>query len=58
VYKIYSRDNGGEVAMLEHPLRRRLHHRTAPAQKYHLTCGNPPWLDDVVACYGLSPPTH
>ena len=28
------------------------------AEKYHLTYGTPPWLDDVVACYGLSPPTH
>lgn len=28
------------------------------AEKYHLTYGNPPWLDDVVARYGLNPPTH
>jgi len=28
------------------------------ADKYHLTYGNPPWLDDVIARYGLNPPTH
>lgn len=28
------------------------------ADKYHITYGNPPWLDDVVARYGLNPPTH
>jgi mannose-6-phosphate isomerase-like protein (cupin superfamily) len=39
----------------------RLHETDAFAQlaaKYHLTYGNPPWLDDVVARYGLNPPTH
>ena len=28
------------------------------AAKYGLTYGNPDWLDDVVARYGLNPPTH
>jgi hypothetical protein len=28
------------------------------AENYHITYGNPPWLDDVVARYGLNPPTH
>ena len=28
------------------------------AEKYHITYGNPPWLEDVVARYGLKPPTH
>jgi hypothetical protein len=28
------------------------------AEKYHITYGNPPWLEDVVARYGLNPPTH
>ena len=28
------------------------------AEKYHLTYGNPPWLDHVVTQYGLNPPTH
>jgi quercetin dioxygenase-like cupin family protein len=28
------------------------------AEKYHVTYENPPWLDDVVARYGLNPPTH
>jgi hypothetical protein len=28
------------------------------AEKYHLTYGNPPWLDDVIARHGLTPPTH
>jgi mannose-6-phosphate isomerase-like protein (cupin superfamily) len=28
------------------------------AEKYHITYENPPWLDDVVARYGLNPPTH
>lgn len=23
-----------------------------------ITYGNPPWLEDVVARYGLTPPTH
>jgi hypothetical protein len=27
-------------------------------EKDHLTSGNPPWLDDVVARYDLNPPTH
>jgi quercetin dioxygenase-like cupin family protein len=28
------------------------------AAKYGLTYGTPDWLDDVVARYGLTPPTH
>jgi quercetin dioxygenase-like cupin family protein len=28
------------------------------AAKYGLTYGSPDWLDDVVARYGLNPPTH
>ena len=28
------------------------------ADKYHITYGNPPWLDDVVTRYGLNSPTH
>lgn len=28
------------------------------AARYHLTYGNPPGLDDVVARYGLNPPTR
>jgi mannose-6-phosphate isomerase-like protein (cupin superfamily) len=28
------------------------------AEKYHISYGNPPWVDDVVARYGLNPPTH
>jgi hypothetical protein len=28
------------------------------AQKYGLTYGNPDWLDDVLARYGLNMPTH
>ncbi|MGI8329557.1 cupin domain-containing protein [Actinomadura scrupuli] len=28
------------------------------ATRYGLTYGNPDWLDDVVARYGLTPPTH
>ena len=28
------------------------------AEKYGLTYGTPDWLDDVVARYGLTPPTH
>ena len=28
------------------------------AARYGLTYGNPDWLDDVVARYGLNPPTH
>jgi mannose-6-phosphate isomerase-like protein (cupin superfamily) len=39
----------------------RLHESDAFAKlagKYHITYGNPPWLDDVVARYGLKPPTH
>jgi quercetin dioxygenase-like cupin family protein len=28
------------------------------ATKYGLTYGEPDWLDDVVARYGLTPPTH
>ena len=31
---------------------------TKLAEKYHLTYGNAPWLEDVVARYGLNPPTH
>lgn len=28
------------------------------AKKYGLTYGTPDWLDDIVARYGLTPPTH
>jgi hypothetical protein len=28
------------------------------AKRYGLTYGTPDWLDDVVARYGLTPPTH
>ncbi|HEX4093145.1 MAG TPA: cupin domain-containing protein [Trebonia sp.] len=28
------------------------------AEKYHISYGNPPWLDDVMTRYGLNPPTH
>lgn len=28
------------------------------AEKYHITYGNPPWLNDVVTRYGLNLPTH
>jgi hypothetical protein len=31
---------------------------TKLAEKYHITYGNPPWLDDVVTRYGLNRPTH
>lgn len=31
---------------------------TQLAAKYGLTYGNPDWLDNVVARYGLNPPTH
>src|SRR4051794_26368123 len=31
---------------------------TELATKYGLTYGNPDWLTDVVARYGLTPPTH
>jgi quercetin dioxygenase-like cupin family protein len=31
---------------------------TELAAKYGLTYGRPDWLDDVVARYGLTPPTH
>jgi quercetin dioxygenase-like cupin family protein len=40
---------------------RRLHESDAfgrLAEKYHITYGTPPWLGDVVARYGLNPPTH
>ena len=28
------------------------------ADKYGLTCGYPDWMDDIVARYGLNPPSH
>jgi hypothetical protein len=31
---------------------------TELAEKYHISYGNPPWLDDVVSRYGLNRPTH
>lgn len=41
--------------------RMRLHETEAfagLASRYHLTYGTPPWLDDLVARYGLNAPTH
>ena len=31
---------------------------TELAVKYGLTYGSPEWIDDIVARYGLTPPTH
>jgi hypothetical protein len=31
---------------------------TELAEKYGLTYGSPQWFDDVVARYGLTPPSH
>ena len=31
---------------------------TELADKYHITYGNPPWMDDIIARYHLNPPTH
>lgn len=58
-FENYFRELGELLAASEADVR--LHESDAfakLAEKYHLTYGNPPWLDDVVARYGLNPPTH
>lgn len=50
----------GEL-LLEHPLSAVLHESpdfVALADKYGLTYGSPPWMDDVARRYGLRPPSH
>ena len=60
-FESYFRELGELLASVTPPPGRALH-ETAEfadlASRYGLTYGNPEWLDDIVARYGLTPPTH
>ncbi|GIH28650.1 cupin [Acrocarpospora phusangensis] len=60
-FESYFRELSELFAAVEPPAGMSLHETaefTELAERYGLTYGDPDWLDDVVARYGLTPPTH
>ena len=60
-FERYFRDLGELLATVTPPPGNALHETPEFADlafRYGLTYGNPGWLDDIVARYGLTPPNH